>query len=132
MKRLITARRGDSGTSEHPGLPLLLAAVSSSPASAPAIITPWSGQVPGPGRVTAGSSRRDQQRALEFYTTKLGFRVITDQPFDDRQRWIELSVGDSMTAIVLFIGFAPAGQQPTSRRTFRLFELRRSDARWSS
>ena len=33
---------------------------------------------------------------------------------------------------VLFIGFAPAGEQPTSRRTFRLFELRRSDARWSS
>ena len=33
---------------------------------------------------------------------------------------------------VLFIGFAPAGEQPTSGRTFRLFELRRSDARWSS
>ena len=28
----------------------------------------------------------DQQRALDFYTTKLGFRVITDQPFDDQQR----------------------------------------------
>jgi [ribosomal protein S18]-alanine N-acetyltransferase len=32
----------------------------------------------------------------------------------------------------LFIGFVPAGEQPTGRRTFRLFELRRSDARWSS
>jgi catechol 2,3-dioxygenase-like lactoylglutathione lyase family enzyme len=45
---------------------------------------------------------RDQQRALEFYTEKLGFRVITDQPFDDAQRWIELGVGRSGTGITLF------------------------------
>jgi [ribosomal protein S18]-alanine N-acetyltransferase len=32
---------------------------------------------------------------------------------------------------VLFIGFSPAGEQRTNRRTFRLFELRRSDPRWS-
>ena len=44
----------------------------------------------------------DQQRALEFYTEKLGFRVITDQPFDDKQRWIELGVGRSGTGITLF------------------------------
>ena len=35
----------------------------------------------------------DQQRALDFYTEKLGFRVITDQPFNDSQRWIELGIG---------------------------------------
>ncbi|HEX9215693.1 MAG TPA: glyoxalase superfamily protein [Gemmatimonadales bacterium] len=45
---------------------------------------------------------RDQQRALDFYTTKLGFRVITDQPFDDDQRWIELGIGRSATGITLF------------------------------
>jgi [ribosomal protein S18]-alanine N-acetyltransferase len=33
---------------------------------------------------------------------------------------------------VLFIGFSPAGEQRTKRRTFRLFELRRSDARWTA
>ncbi len=44
----------------------------------------------------------DQQRALDFYTGKLGFRVITDQPFDDRQRWIELGVGRTGTGIALF------------------------------
>jgi catechol 2,3-dioxygenase-like lactoylglutathione lyase family enzyme len=44
----------------------------------------------------------DQQRALEFYTTKLGFRVVTDQPFDDAQRWIELGVGRSGAGITLF------------------------------
>lgn len=45
---------------------------------------------------------RDQQRALEFYTNQLGFRVITDQPFDDSQRWIELGIGRSGSGIALF------------------------------
>jgi catechol 2,3-dioxygenase-like lactoylglutathione lyase family enzyme len=44
----------------------------------------------------------DQERALEFYTKTLGFRVITDQPFDDDQRWIELGIGRSSTGITLF------------------------------
>jgi catechol 2,3-dioxygenase-like lactoylglutathione lyase family enzyme len=44
----------------------------------------------------------DQDRALAFYTEKLGFRVVTDQPFDDEQRWIELCVPGSDTGIVLF------------------------------
>lgn len=33
---------------------------------------------------------------------------------------------------VLYIGFAPAGEQPTSRRIFRLFELPPGDSRWSA
>jgi catechol 2,3-dioxygenase-like lactoylglutathione lyase family enzyme len=44
----------------------------------------------------------DQARALEFYTQKLGFRVVTDQQFDEQQRWIELRIGNSQTRIVLF------------------------------
>ena len=44
----------------------------------------------------------DQDRALEFYTSKLGFRVITDQPFNDKQRWIELGIGRTGTGIALF------------------------------
>ena len=44
----------------------------------------------------------DQDRALEFYTSKLGFRVMTDQPFDERQRWIELGIPGADTAVVLF------------------------------
>jgi catechol 2,3-dioxygenase-like lactoylglutathione lyase family enzyme len=50
----------------------------------------------------------DQQRALEFYTEKLGFRIITDQPFDGKQRWIELGVGRSGTGITLF---TPSGHE---------------------
>ena len=44
----------------------------------------------------------DQDRALEFYTQKLGFRIITDAPFNDRQRWIELGIPRAETRLVLF------------------------------
>ncbi|HEY2629010.1 MAG TPA: VOC family protein [Usitatibacter sp.] len=44
----------------------------------------------------------DQDRAIAFYTDKLGFRVATDQPFDGKQRWIELRIGNSETFLVLF------------------------------
>jgi catechol 2,3-dioxygenase-like lactoylglutathione lyase family enzyme len=46
----------------------------------------------------------DQDRALEFYTRKLGFRVVSDSPFDDRQRWIELGLPRAETRLVLFTG----------------------------
>jgi catechol 2,3-dioxygenase-like lactoylglutathione lyase family enzyme len=45
---------------------------------------------------------RDQDRALKFYTEKLGFRLITDQPFSPTQRWIELGIGNADTRFVLF------------------------------
>ena len=43
----------------------------------------------------------DQNRALDFYTEKLGFTIITDQPFDEKQRWIELRVPKAETRVVL-------------------------------
>src|ERR1700760_3428867 len=44
----------------------------------------------------------DQRRALAFYTEKLGFTVFTDQPFNDKQRWIEMKIGGAQTKVVLF------------------------------
>ncbi|HKR53248.1 MAG TPA: VOC family protein [Chthoniobacterales bacterium] len=44
----------------------------------------------------------NQDRALDFYTEKLGFTIITDQPFDEKQRWIELRVPKAETRVVLF------------------------------
>ena len=44
----------------------------------------------------------DQDRALEFYTKKLGLRIITDAPFNDDQRWIELGFPRAETKLVLF------------------------------
>lgn len=54
---------------------------------------------------------RDQDRALEFWTERVGLRVLTDQPFDDKQRWIELRIGSSETRLVLFT-FDESGPQP--------------------
>lgn len=45
---------------------------------------------------------RDQNRALDFYTEKLGFTIVADKPFDDHQRWIELRIPKAETRIVLF------------------------------
>ena len=45
---------------------------------------------------------RDQDQALTFYTEKLGFQVLTDQPMGDTQRWIELRIPGSETKVVLF------------------------------
>jgi len=55
----------------------------------------------------AGICTRDQNKAVEFWTKKVGFRVMTDQPFGP-QRWIELGIGNSGTFIVLF---TPEGQE---------------------
>jgi catechol 2,3-dioxygenase-like lactoylglutathione lyase family enzyme len=44
----------------------------------------------------------DQDRALAFYTNVLGFRLLTDQPFSDKQRWLELGIPGADTRVVLF------------------------------
>jgi predicted enzyme related to lactoylglutathione lyase len=50
----------------------------------------------------------DQDRALAFWTEQVGFTLMSDQPFNDSQRWIELAVGNSPTRFVLF---TPEGQE---------------------
>src|SRR5215470_12485948 len=44
----------------------------------------------------------DQARALDFYTEKLGFTIITDQPMGKTQRWIELRIPKAETRVSLF------------------------------
>ncbi|MDX2105557.1 MAG: VOC family protein [Candidatus Melainabacteria bacterium] len=51
---------------------------------------------------------KDQDRALKFYTDVMGFRIITDAPFDDKQRWIELQLPGGETSVVLF---TPTGHE---------------------
>jgi catechol 2,3-dioxygenase-like lactoylglutathione lyase family enzyme len=51
---------------------------------------------------------KNQDQALNFYTKKLGFQVLTDQPFDGEQRWIELSIPGAETRVVLF---TPTGHE---------------------
>src|SRR5437763_798141 len=50
----------------------------------------------------AGIPTADQDRALAFWTEKMGFKVATDQPMGDGKRWIELSIPGAETGIVLF------------------------------
>jgi len=44
---------------------------------------------------------RNQDAALKFYTEKLGFKVLTDQPFGE-QRWIELLIPGAESKLALF------------------------------
>ena len=45
---------------------------------------------------------RDQDRALAFYTERLGLTVATDQPYGDGQRWLELRIPGADTRLVVF------------------------------
>jgi predicted enzyme related to lactoylglutathione lyase len=44
----------------------------------------------------------DQDRALEFYVTTLGFTLMTDQPMGPGQRWIEVRPPKGETGLALF------------------------------
>jgi predicted enzyme related to lactoylglutathione lyase len=45
---------------------------------------------------------KDQARALDFYTKKVGLKVFTDQTMGD-MRWIELQVAGAETKLVLYL-----------------------------
>jgi catechol 2,3-dioxygenase-like lactoylglutathione lyase family enzyme len=45
---------------------------------------------------------RNQDASLKFYTEKLGFKVVTDQPFNETQRWIELGIPGADARLALF------------------------------
>ncbi|MBB6143312.1 catechol 2,3-dioxygenase-like lactoylglutathione lyase family enzyme [Silvibacterium bohemicum] len=45
---------------------------------------------------------RNQDESLRFYTEKVGFKVATDQPFNGKQRWIELLIPGADTSLALF------------------------------
>jgi predicted enzyme related to lactoylglutathione lyase len=44
----------------------------------------------------------DQDRALEFYVTTLGFTLMTDQPMGPGQRWIEVRPPKGEAGLALF------------------------------
>lgn len=45
---------------------------------------------------------RNQDASLKFYTEKLGFKVLTNQPFSGKQRWIELLIPGAESKVALF------------------------------
>jgi lactoylglutathione lyase len=44
----------------------------------------------------------DQQRALDFYTDVLGFRLVADQPMGPGARWIEVAPAGGETSLTLW------------------------------
>jgi catechol 2,3-dioxygenase-like lactoylglutathione lyase family enzyme len=44
----------------------------------------------------------DQDVALKFFTEAVGMKVMTDQPFTPKQRWIELTIPGADTGVALF------------------------------
>lgn len=50
----------------------------------------------------------DQERARRFYQDVLGCEVLTDQPFDEKQRWIEMKIPNADTGFALF---TPPGEE---------------------
>lgn len=43
----------------------------------------------------------DQDRAIEFYTEKLGFETRADIPFGDGERWVEVAPPGAATTVAL-------------------------------
>jgi catechol 2,3-dioxygenase-like lactoylglutathione lyase family enzyme len=52
---------------------------------------------------------RDQDRALEFFVSTLGFETRLDGPFGDGQRWIEVAPPGAATTIALVPQGSAAG-----------------------
>ena len=68
----------------------------------------------------AGIPVRDQDAALKFYTEKLGFKVATDQPMGDGQRWIELMIPGADTRLALFTPMRAKSKARGRARTLSL------------
>jgi catechol 2,3-dioxygenase-like lactoylglutathione lyase family enzyme len=47
----------------------------------------------------------DPDKAIDFYTNKLGFELRSDQPFGEGLRWIEVAPPGADTIIILAKGF---------------------------
>jgi catechol 2,3-dioxygenase-like lactoylglutathione lyase family enzyme len=64
------------------------------------------------GRVMVPVSSQD--RAIEFYTGKLGFTVAADVPFGDGDRWVEVAPPGGGAALALV---PPQGEYQAPRMT---------------
>ncbi len=64
------------------------------------------------GRVMVPVSNQD--RAIEFYTAKLGFSLSADIPFGDGDRWVEVAPPEGGAALALV---PPQGEYQPGRMT---------------
>jgi catechol 2,3-dioxygenase-like lactoylglutathione lyase family enzyme len=64
------------------------------------------------GRVMVPVS--DQDAAIAFYTTRLGFSLVADVPFGDDDRWVEVAPAGGGATVALV---PPRGEYDTGRMT---------------
>ena len=68
----------------------------------------------------------DTDRALDFYTGKLGFEKVVDVPMGPDMRWVEVAVSGSETTIAL--APPPAGQEAGGSETGIILDTSDVDA----
>jgi catechol 2,3-dioxygenase-like lactoylglutathione lyase family enzyme len=57
----------------------------------------------------------DTDRAIDFYTNKLGFEKVVDEPMGEDMRWVEVAIAGAETTIAL--APPPPGQQAGGSQT---------------
>ena len=63
----------------------------------------------------------DQDAAIAFYTSRVGFSLVADVPFGDGERWVEVAPSDGGTSIALV---PPRGDYQVGRMTGIALESR--------
>jgi len=53
---------------------------------------------------------KDQEKALDFYTSKLGFEILVNEDFGEGKRWIEVAPKGAETRLSLFTPEGMEGQ----------------------
>src|SRR2546421_6197452 len=76
------------------------------------------------GRVCVTVS--DTDRAIDFYTDKLGFEKVVDLPMGPEQRWVEVALRGTPTTIAL--APPPPGQQAGGSQTGIILDTSDVDA----
>lgn len=61
----------------------------------------------------------DQDRAIEFYTEKLGFELRADTPFGNGDRWVEVAPVGAATTVALVLPMEGQDVGIESRVAFR-------------
>jgi catechol 2,3-dioxygenase-like lactoylglutathione lyase family enzyme len=65
----------------------------------------------------------DQDRAIEFYTGKLGFEVRSDTPFGNGDRWVEVAPAGATTTVALVLPMEGEPVGIESRIAFRTHDV---------
>jgi catechol 2,3-dioxygenase-like lactoylglutathione lyase family enzyme len=71
----------------------------------------------------------DQDRAIGFYTEKLGFELRADVPFGNGDRWVEVAPADAATTVALV---TPMEGEPTGIDTRIAFRTHDVDADYAA